>query len=524
MIAIGYDYGTTTSWMTAWSENDGHPRIVSMPSALLLRPNEYIFGEHAIAQANTEGKFIKSPKRYIVDKKKKTHFKDTYRCGLDKVLRNFSKEMLDRVVTFGHTDQPACITVTIPNCYDGEQMRFMRESMEEIFASKYGDCRLFLLPEPIAAALYYVRSVPIPGGVKEERYVVTCDIGGGTTDLSVIWICREKVDKNKMDITFRVIATVSDGQLGGDDIDSLLFDTLKQDISGILADEHGSKMEVMKAKEQLSHDKMAQVGVLLNNGTKQCCTFYQTQLKEQLRQSECGSSENTFSERLTGLMQNLKMLTEKAYREEQNRQNAVFNWQKVVLLPVGGSMRIPYLRDIFQLTFPGALMHDLKNEEDEKYNSVVYGAMHYSAIMGNMSTSHIRNVSIVGRNRFPVSIEYLKNRLFPIVQTNMPDGTYFTDRLRPLSIRPDGSFEISNLRLFLRDDDEISETDMADFELPINKTFMSNGRKANEIPIKLHLDVANSEILKAKIIIENIDADGNDFVQEYSQNEILRRL
>ena len=53
---------------------------------------------------------------------------------------------------------------------------------------------------------------------------------------------------------------------------------------------------------------------------------------------------------------------------------------------------------------------------------------------------------------------------------------------------------------------------------------MANGRKANEIPIKLHLEVANSEILKAKIIIENIDADGNDFVQEYSQNEILRRL
>lgn len=520
MIAIGYDYGTTTSWMTAWSENDRRPRIVSMPSALLLRSDEYIFGEHAIAQSNTEGKFIKSPKRYIVDKRK-THFRDTYRCGLDEVLQKFSKEMLDRMVAFGHTDQPVCITVTIPNCYDGEQMRFMRKSMEEIFAAKYGDCRLFLLPEPIAAALYYVMSVPIPGGVKEERYVVTCDIGGGTTDLSVIWICREKVDGNKMDVTFRVIATVSDGQLGGDDIDSLLFNSLKQDISGTLADEHSSKMEVMRAKEQLSHDKMAQVGVFLNNGTRQCCTFYQTQLRDQLRQSECGSSENTFSERLTDLIQKLKLLTEKTYKEEQNRQ---FNWQNVVLLPVGGSMRIPYLRDVFSLAFPGTKMHDLKNEEDEKYNSVVYGAMHYSSIMGNMSTSHIRNVSIVGRNRFPVSIEYLQNRLFPIVQTNMPDGTYFTDRLRPLNIRPDGSFEISNLRLFLRDDDEISENAQADFELPVNQAFMANGRKANEIPIKLHLEVANSEILKAKIIIENIDADGNDFVQEYSQNEILRRL
>ena len=187
-------------------------------------------------------------------------------------------------------------------------------------------------------------------------------------------------------------------------------------------------------------------------------------------------------------------------------------------------MRIPYLRDVFRLAFPGANMHDLKNELDEKYNSVVYGAMFYSAIMSNMSSLCIRNVSIVGRNRFPVSVEYLQNRLYPIVQTNMPDGCYCTDRLRPLKILSDGSFEISNLRLFLRDDDEIAENDVADFELPINQTFMSNGRKANEIPIKLSLEVANSEILKAKVMIENIDADGHDFVREYSQDEILRRL
>ncbi len=525
MIAIGYDYGTTTSWMTAWSEKDKSQRVVSMPSALLLRQNsnEYIFGDNAIAQANTTGEFIKSPKRYIVEKKT-MDFEETYHCCLGNVLRCFSGQMLDKVMALNHTGRPACITVTIPNCYDGEQMRFMRQSMEEMFAQHYGGCKLYLLPEPIAAAIYYVMSVPIPGGVKEERYIVTCDIGGGTTDLSVIWLCREKVKNNKIDVTFKVVATVSDGKLGGDNIDSLLFNSLIQDIQGELANEHGSKLEVMKAKELLSHATEAKVEVFLNNGTPKCCTFHRTQLKEQLKLTVCNASNSTFSERLTSWIQKLKWLTEQAYRTEFKSQNVVFDWSKVILLPVGGSMRIPYLRDVFRLAFPGANMHDLKNELDEKYNSVVYGAMFYSAIMSNMSSLRIRNVSIVGRNRFPVSVEYLQNRLYPIVQTNMPDGCYCTDRLRPLKILSDGSFEISNLRLFLRDDDEIAENDVADFELPINQTFMSNGRKADEIPIKLSLEVANSEILKAKVMIENIDADGHDFVREYSQDEILRRL
>ena len=520
MLAIGYDYGTTTSWMTVW---DGERRWnASMPSALLLRSstNEIIFGAEATYQIGT-GDFVKSPKRYIADKKVSA-FEHSYHYEVSDVLKSFSEKMIEKAMAEAADDAPVHVTVTIPNCYDGEQMRFMRESLGEMFAQRYGACRLHLLPEPIAAALYYVMSVPIPGGVKEEKYMVTCDIGGGTTDLSVIWFGREAVDNGKFDVTFKVVATVSDACLGGDDIDSMLFNSKFQSIDGCLADSNTAKMRVMEAKECLSHRDSTDVRVYLNNGREASYTFYKQDLKVQLNTTPFGECESTFNARLSNLMLQLKNRTENNVAQGRNIGNARFNWGNVLLLPIGGSMRIPHLRQIFQNAFIGAQMCDLRNESDGSYNSVVYGAMYHSAVMGGMSSLCVRNIDIIGRSRFPVSVEYMQ-RLYPLVQTNMPDGIYNTDRIRPLHVYDDGTFEISSIRLFSREDDSVvNDSDVPDFELPIGRTFMSNGRDAQDIPIKLSLNVVNSEILWAKVVIENIDADGNDFIKEYSAEKILR--
>ena len=79
-----------------------------------------------------------------------------------------------------------------------------------------------MLPEPIAAALHYVISSPMQGDV-ETKYAVVCDIGGGTTDLAMIFIQRMRRNSGKYAITFSVLATEHDGNLGGNDIDENLF-------------------------------------------------------------------------------------------------------------------------------------------------------------------------------------------------------------------------------------------------------------------------------------------------------------
>jgi molecular chaperone DnaK (HSP70) len=520
MLAIGYDYGTTTSWMTVW---DGERRgNASMPSALLLRrnPNEVVFGEEAVCQIDT-GDFVKSPKRYIVDNQM-PDFAQRYHYNVADVLKSFSEKMVENVRPHGISNAPVHVTVTIPNCYDGEQMRFMRESLGEMFAQRYGKCRLHLLPEPIAAALYYVMSVPIPGGVREEKYMVTCDIGGGTTDLSVIWFSRSAVGDGRFDVMFKVVATVSDACLGGDDIDSMLFNSKLHAVDGDLVDKNTARMRVMEAKECLSHRDSTDVKVYLNNGREFSCIFNKRDLTYQLNTTPFGECESTFNERLSNLMLQLKNRTENNVAQGRNIGNARFNWGNVLLLPIGGSMRIPHLRQIFQNAFIGAQMCDLRNESDGSYNSVVYGAMYHSAVMGGMSSLCVRNIDIIGRSRFPVSVEYMQ-RLYPLVQTNMPDGIYNTDRIRPLRVYDDGTFEISSIRLFSREDDSVvNDSDVPDFELPIGRTFMSNGREAQDIPIKLSLKVVNSEILWARVAIEKIDADGNDFIEEYSAETILR--
>lgn len=519
MLAIGYDYGTTTSWMTVWDgERKGN---ASMPSALLLRrnPNEVIFGEEAVCQIDT-GDFVKSPKRYIVDKKM-PDFAQRYHYNVADVLKSFSEKMVENVRPHGISNAPVHVTVTIPNCYDGEQMRFMRESLGEMFAQRYGKCRLHLLPEPIAAALYYVMSVPIPGGVREEKYMVTCDIGGGTTDLSVIGFSRSAVGDGRFDVMFKVVATVSDACLGGDDIDSMLFNSKLHAVDGALADKNTARMRVMEAKECLSHRDITDVKVYLNNGREFSCIFYKKELTEQLNTTPFGECKNTFNARLSSLILQLKDTAEKNVAHGQNEGRARFEWSKVLLLPIGGSMRIPRLRQIFQNAFVGAQMCELKNENDGIYNSVVYGAMYHSAVKGGMPSLCVRNIDIIGRSRLPVSVEYMQ-RLYPLVHANMPDGIYDTDKIRPLKVSDDGTFEISSIRLFLRDDITVDDNDVPDFELPVSRTFMSNGREAQDIPIKLSLKVVNSEILWARVAIENIDADGNDFIEEYSAETILR--
>ena len=519
MLAIGYDYGTTTSWMTVWDgERKGY---ASMPSALLLRrnPNKVVFGEEAVCQIYT-GDFVKSPKRYIVDKKM-PDFAQRYHYNVADVLKSFSEKMVENVRPHGISNAPVHVTVTIPNCYDGEQMRFMRESLGEMFAHRYGKCRLHLLPEPIAAALYYVMSVPIPGGVREEKYMVTCDIGGGTTDLSVIWFSRSAVGDGRFDVMFKVVATVSDACLGGDDIDSMLFNSKLHAVDGALADKNTARMRVMEAKECLSHRDNTDVKVYLNNGREFSCIFYKKELTDQLNTTPFGECENTFNVRLSSLILQLKETAEKNVAHGQNEGRARFEWSKVLLLPIGGSMRIPHLRQIFQNAFVGAQMCELKNENDGIYNSVVYGAMYHSAVKGGMPSLCVRNIDIIGRSRLPVSVEYMR-RLYPLVHTNMPDGIYDTDKIRPLKVSDDGTFEISSIRLFLRDDITVDDNDVPDFELPVSRTFMSNGREAQDIPIKLSLKVVNSEILWARVAIENIDADGNEFIEEYSAETILR--
>lgn len=507
MKAIGYDYGTTTSWMAVYSPAPNPILLKSKPSAAMLKNNgnEIIYGTNAILASDGEGSFVSSPKRYLVEKNCEM-FRNRYSCELHEIIKGFSLDMLDHNLRIPLQGEDVHVTITIPNCYDGRQMNFMRSCMEEAFGHRCGSCKIHLLPEPVAAALYYCLKTNIPNGIEEKTYIVTCDIGGGTTDLAVIFLHRRKEQDGRYRITFRVEATQSDGSLGGNDIDELMMARARQELkaNGRFADEVGTARQITQMKERLSSQNKESLTLTQSDGEQKEFFMTRTTLESDL---DIGNS-NSFCERLTGLITKLKSQMEQQYKADGY---GYFDWSQVKLLPVGGSMKIPKLRQQLKACFPqSGDIPELPAEAPDTYNSVAYGAMCYSAINAGLLPA-IKSIAIEGRTLHPISVEVANRRLVPLVSANMPDGEYHTDSLRPLHIDGDGTFRIDSIRLFLTDDKEAKPTDKPDYEIPLGVTLNAHGRKADDIPIKLAVTIVRSEISSARVSIAGVMPDGNDF-------------
>lgn len=68
----------------------------------------------------------------------------------------------------------------------------------------------------------------------------------------------------------------------------------------------------------------------------------------------------------------LKNVVSTKYR---NKYNKDFQWSNVLLLPIGGTMKIPYLRRSFSLFFEGADICDLKTERNKTFEGVMSGSV-----------------------------------------------------------------------------------------------------------------------------------------------------
>lgn len=523
MIAIGVDYGTTTSWVARLSDRDPRPLLASMRSALFIANdgNDIFFGNDAVTREGGDGIYINSPKNYVVNSAQQD-FEFEFHYSLDTVVNQYVQILLNKVEGVqAENDEFYHITVTIPNCYNGGQMRYMYEVFKRALSQRYPNFELYLLPEPIAAALHYVVSTPVLCGC-DSKYLLVCDIGGGTTDLALIYMSRMANADGKYDIEFKVVTTEYDGKLGGNNIDSHLYDYLfNYNANGFtsVADDYECRSSVVSLKETLSSCSSAEQNIVLSNNTLKSLTLFRNELEQVMDGSIGNRVSLTIIDKLASKMLALKARVNEEYRK-RTKEN--FNWSNVVLLPVGGTMRIPCLREKFRTIFSGASMVDLDTESRETFDSVVYGAMYYSAIRGGMP-SNISNVVIEGRTCHPISVEFLNGRLHPIVRANMPDGEYRIDTLRPLSVDSKGNFIVEELRLYLQGEGEVAPGMTPDFIIPVKGEFAANGRDAENIPIVLILTIKHSLISKVKVVIENINSEGGNFEKEYSGELIAKR-
>src|SRR5665811_2283403 len=159
------------------------------------------------------------------------------------------------------------VLLTVPASFDEEARELTRRAAEQA-----GLKRVTLLEEPQAAFYAWLESQGDNWRqrIKVGDLVLVCDVGGGTTDLSLIVVSEEKGD-----LTLKRVAVGDHILLGGDNMDLALARVLQQrlEASGNRIDTwqlHGLWHQCRIAKEKLFESPKTQKRpiTLLGKGTK----------------------------------------------------------------------------------------------------------------------------------------------------------------------------------------------------------------------------------------------------------------
>ncbi|HVQ91722.1 MAG TPA: Hsp70 family protein, partial [Mycobacteriales bacterium] len=264
--ALGIDVGTTYTAAAIWRSGRAETvplgdRAHSVPSALFLRPDGALLVGEA---ANRRG--VLEPDRLARGFKRRLGDDAPLLLGDEpmtpaELTGNLIRWVVDKVAE-REGGRPAHVTLTCPATWGDYRRGLMTEAAQSAQLADVG-----LLPEPVAAAIYYAAQERLPVGALVAVY----DLGGGTFDATVV---------AKTATGFDVHGTPGgDETIGGSDFDQYVLDhvaaTLRtswaqQDTSNpvVLAGLAQVRENAVAAKEALSADTEATIPVILPDLTR----------------------------------------------------------------------------------------------------------------------------------------------------------------------------------------------------------------------------------------------------------------
>ncbi len=235
---IGIDLGTTNSEVAIVI--DGKPVVIPDESGELILPSVVGLSEEGklLVGQSARNQYVIAPERTVKSVKRSMGKDVRLSMGTSDytpqeisamILRSL-KQRAERYL--GQPVQKAVITV--PAFFNDAQRQATREA-----GSLAGLDVVRIINEPTAAALVYN-----PDQNKRERFLVY-DLGGGTFDVSIVQF-EEGV--------FEVLASHGDTELGGDDFDQLLFDSVVSEFEESfqinLSENRVSRARVLRAVEE----------------------------------------------------------------------------------------------------------------------------------------------------------------------------------------------------------------------------------------------------------------------------------
>lgn len=336
MKYLGLDYGTTNSLLYEY-DISGIKETCNIPSAVRVANGavkkvgrETWDDPERNGEWNVDLGFVKSPKNMINDLESSVSGV-TYR----EMIQALFCIMLDKNI-----DADSHITLSYPNGYSKTNLNNTIEILNQCIKEKFKDFpkeNTHWIPESVAAALYYTHKHI--NNLLNDCYFVVCNIGEETTDLSII-----ELNKAQRNLTFRVLEGVQH-KIGGNDFS--------------------------KALEEHFGDRFP--ANLTNSQKKNLTNYIKCRLSiiDQFNDFSVAISREEFIRSITKLLNQLEATMAALLKKSK------FKYNNIYLLPIGGSCRIPAVRELLEKVFNGA--HQTYNEEKNIFDSAAQGAAIYSA-------------------------------------------------------------------------------------------------------------------------------------------------
>ena len=366
MSIIGIDLGTTTSEIAYIK--DGKPVIIEdefskkiIPSVVGIINDEAKAGTFAYNNMIIDSKnFTTEFKRYLGEKDKfiKLNEEQFTPLELSAILLRKLKETAEEFLG----EKVIEAVITVPANFNSYQRQLTQQAAK--LAGLYVER---IINEPTAAAMAYGIE-----NIDEESKILVYDLGGGTFDVTVLeMFCG----------ILEVKSSRGNNSLGGKDFDELIENHLvsyinkmeKVNLYNDIESEHELirvksyiKKVAKKAKEELSslESTLIDLSDLVN-------------IKNKTISMEIYFTRKTLEELIRDLVVSTKDVVEEALKASNYEKNDI----DIVLL-VGGSTKIPLVKDTVKKMFPGKIKDGINPDE-----AVALGAAVQAGIKSNQIDS-----------------------------------------------------------------------------------------------------------------------------------------
>ena len=239
------------------------------------------------------------------------------------------------------------LIITVPAYFNNSQRELTKQAAELI-----GLKVLRVINEPTAAALSY-------GFDKKQNInenILIFDLGGGTFDVSILSFKKDN-NMNSNYTSFEVKGISGDTNLGGEDFDNELVDFILKKVKLDEKEIYNDKEAIKKLK--VSCENIKKILSSSEETTIRINNFYNNiDINEKITRKE-------FEDKCEHLFNKLEISLKDALK---NAKLGKDNIQEIIL--VGGSTRIPKVKEIIKNYFPKSKINDTINPDE----AVAFGA------------------------------------------------------------------------------------------------------------------------------------------------------